>query len=385
MPARPRKEIVDANSPGYYLVSQQVVRGLRLTGVDPYTGRDYTYRQEKLEQRIRDLACLYLVEVAEFSCGADGFQLLVRIRPDLVSTLSHEEVARRMLRRSEKQLALLPPPTDEAVEQAVSDVRRLNKMRERIANLSQFMGDIDEAMARDVNREARRGPTKLPVGRLWQGRFHSVKVLDEPALLLAAVHVEVQKVVDREAVDLVSIEYASAAIRAEDFDGWSPSTLSGLADPESRPPTETSRIEISQSETPRIEGRDAKASNEPTSADWLLSMERANAISAEGNSATFETGPYLQIGYRAFRRVLEWTLEAMASPSRDLAPAVAPDLQAVLDRFRVRVDVWFEAVRNFRQWFRTAVGCGDALKSYARQLGVAWLAGQGCRRHPFVE
>ena len=48
---------------------------------------------------------------------------------------------------------LLPPPTEEAVEQAVADDRRLKKMLERIANLSQFMGDIDEAMARDVNGE----------------------------------------------------------------------------------------------------------------------------------------------------------------------------------------------------------------------------------------
>ena len=99
MPARARKEIVDSKSPGYYLVTQRVVRGLRLTGVDPESGRDYSYRQAKLERRVRDLAGLYLIEIAEFTCGGDGFDLLVRTRPDLLPGLPHAEIARRMLRR----------------------------------------------------------------------------------------------------------------------------------------------------------------------------------------------------------------------------------------------------------------------------------------------
>ena len=50
-------------------------------------------------------------------------------------------------------------------------------------------------------------------------------------MLLAAVHVEAQKVVDCEVADLASVRYASAAIRAEDPQGTPvPYTVSGGTD-----------------------------------------------------------------------------------------------------------------------------------------------------------
>lgn len=376
MPAKARKAIVDPKLPGYYLVNQRVVRGLRLTGIEPATGQDYTYRQLKLEQRVRDLAGLYLIEVAEFSCGADGFELLVRTRPDLLSTLSDEEIVRRMLRRTEKRLELKPPPSDEAVSNIIADPKRLSKLRQRIVNLSQFMGDIDEAMARDVNRESGGAQRDVALGRLWQGRFNSVRVLDPPALLLAATYVESKKVIDGEATTLEEAACCSTALR-----GAAIATREEQVSGESRgSPT------IEQSDGASEPGANQSGAKSARARDaWLLPMSGDNSAAADSASRPeFETDGYLRIEYGAFGKLLRWTLEQAKVPPETRAKRVSDELLPLFSRFQLRVEVWVEAVLNFRRWFRTAIGLGDALKSCADRLGVAWLAGQGRRRHPFT-
>ena len=443
MPARARKEIVDPKSPGYYMVTQRVVRGLRLTGVDPYTGRDYTYRQRKLERRIRELSGLYLIEIAEFNCGEDGFDLLVRTRPDLAPSMADEEVVRRMLRRSEKQLELKPVPSAELVAEVAADPKRLAKLRARIANLSQFMGDVDEAMARDVNRESDGARRDIALGRLWQGRFNSVRVLDPPALLLAATHIEAKKVVDGEAATLETARCCSAELRASSF-------LPAVRDDSSRGGTsaavidsgmnsgmnsgvdstcEVKPFEMERAIEPGGAGRphgfdaddadaddaDAKQKDVSTAPDaWLLPMSVSMRSDASAAVRQFESESYLGVSYEEFQRLLKWTLEQTSAlnegrkgggqreatevrsppesssprgsscPSEGVRANLPAELVALFARFRLRVDVWIEAVLNFRVWYRTAIGLGDALKSFARRLGVAWLAGQGRRRHPFA-
>ena len=383
MPARARKEIVDGKSPGYYLVTQRVVRGLRLTGVDGITGRDYSYRQAKLERRIRELAGLYLIEIAEFTCGADGFDLLVRTRPDLLPSLTNEDVVRRMLRRSEKQLELKPPPSEEAVSAALADAKRLTKLRARIVNLSQFMGDVDEAMARDVNRESGGGERDLPLGRLWHGRFNSVRVLDPPALLLAAAYVESKKVVDGEAGTIETAACSSAALRARTLHGQDAPAERDASSETSVERQPLTKVELS-AEGPEELADDLRRENHRvTQADaWLLPMvERLSTVASD----PFESGPYLGIAFSQFRRLLRWTLERTKAVGESGKADVDDELVSVFERFRLRVDVWVEAVKNFRRWFRTAIGLGDAMKSFAKRLGVAWLAGQGRRHHPFTE
>ena len=412
MPARARKEIVDPHVPGYYMVSQRVVRGLRLTGVEPETGRDFTYRQRKLERRIGDLAGLYSIEVAEFTCGADGFDLLVRTRPDLASKLSDEEVVRRMLRRSEKQLDLKPAPSDEVVREVVADGVRLGKLRARISNLSQFMGDIDEAMARDVNRESGGADRDVPLGRLWHGRFQSVRVLDAPALLLAATHLETKKVVDGEASSLETAENCSVALRRRTSRGpalqdgtLQHGTLQEGTLQEGTPQEGTLRYEGSPEATLRdgafsnpstsdepLRGGESAVSRRPgPSSDvgrspdaWLLPFGDATEKVAFMTQEEFESGPYLNVSNGEFRQLLSWTLGQTQASQATRQTSMTADLVSLFARFRIRVEVWIEAVLNFRRWYRTAIGLGDALKAFARRLGVAWLAGQGRRRHPFT-
>ena len=403
MPARARKEIVDPCVPGYYLVTQKVVRGLRLTGVEPATGRDFTYRQRKLERRVCDLAGLYSIEVAEFTCGADGFDLLVRTRPDLASKLSDEEVVRRMLQRSEKQLELKPAPSDEVVSEVVADAVRLGKLRARIANLSQFMGDIDESMARDVNRESGGADRDVPLGRLWHGRFQSVRVLDAPALLLAATHLETKKVVDGEASSLETAENCSAALRGRALHGPAlrdealpHGTLQyGAAPQYESSPEATLRHETSSNPSMRGEPLPVggvAASRRPGPAPdgdrkpdaWLLPLSGAAKKSAFLMQDEFESGPYLNVSDGEFRQLLSWTLEQTHTSQETRQTSMTAELVALFARFRIRVEVWIEAVLNFRRWYRTAIGLGDALKAFASRLGVAWLAGQGRRRHPFT-
>ena len=211
---------------------------------------------------------------------------------------------------------------------------------------------------------------------LRQGRFNSVRVLDRPALLLAATYVESKKVIDGEAATLEQAGCCSTALRG-----------AAIATREEQVSVESHGSPMSeQSDGSSKPGSSQSGANSARARDaWILPMKGDTGASSDSASRQeFETEEYLRIDYGSFGRLLRWTLEQLRAPPETRCERLNDELRALFARFQLRVDVWVEAVVNFRRWFRTAIGLGDALKSFAGRLGVAWLAGQGRRRHPFT-
>jgi hypothetical protein len=70
------------------------------------TARDYGYRKGWLRERLKQLAGAMAIDVLDYAILGNHLHLVLRNRPDLVSTWSDEEVARRWwlvcpLRRNE--------------------------------------------------------------------------------------------------------------------------------------------------------------------------------------------------------------------------------------------------------------------------------------------
>src|SRR5271157_5587146 len=191
MPTYARGQIVVEDMIGVYHCIARCVRRAFLCGIDPYTGQDYSHRKEWILDRLRELAGLFAIEVWGYSVMSNHLHLVLRNRPDIVEQWSADEIALRWCR-------VFPPRDDatgEPVEPREHDLamltvnsERLAEVRKRLANLSWFMRCLSEKIARTANREDGCG------GRFWAGRFKSVALLDEAAILACSVYVDLNPI-----------------------------------------------------------------------------------------------------------------------------------------------------------------------------------------------
>ena len=110
--------------------------------------------------------------------------LVLGNRPDIAEQWSADEIASRRCR-------VFPPRDDATGEPIEPDLamlaassERLSEVRKRLANLSWFMRCLCEKIARASNHEDGSS------GRFWAGRFKSVALLDEAAILACSVAVQ---------------------------------------------------------------------------------------------------------------------------------------------------------------------------------------------------
>jgi hypothetical protein len=140
---------------------------------------------------MRELAGLFAIEICGYSVMSNHLHLVLRNRPDIAEQWSADEIALRWCR-------LFPPHDDatgEPVEPGEHDLamltansERLSELRKRLADLSWFMRCLCEKIARDGNHEDGTS------GRFWAGRFKSVALLDEAAILACSVYVDLNPI-----------------------------------------------------------------------------------------------------------------------------------------------------------------------------------------------
>jgi REP element-mobilizing transposase RayT len=188
------------------------VRRCFLCGKDPLTGANYEHRREWIEARIKYLAAYFGIDVLSFAVLENHFHVILRNRPDSVANWSDEEVAIRWLmlcpvRKSDDGSAERPAPPEIAM--IVNDPERLAEIRTRLSHISWFMRMVAEPVARRANLEENVS------GRFWQGRFRSVKLCDEAAVLACSVYVDLNPVRAGISQAVEDGPHTSAALRAK--------------------------------------------------------------------------------------------------------------------------------------------------------------------------
>jgi hypothetical protein len=71
MPRIPRKLLIDPTEPGVFHCISRCVRNAFLSGEDPFTGRNYDYRRQWIQDRLEFLAGQFGIDLLGFA-GADG-------------------------------------------------------------------------------------------------------------------------------------------------------------------------------------------------------------------------------------------------------------------------------------------------------------------------
>ena len=204
MPSKPRSDVFDPDEVGVYHCWNRLVQRRHLFGFDQLTGRDYSYRKVWVRDRLKQLAGAMAIDVLDYAVLGNHLHLVLRNRPDLVSTWSDEEVARRWwlvcpLRRNKDGTAAEPKPCELGLL-----LPKVDQYRARLSDLSWFMRLACQPIARRANQEDE------VEGRFFARRFDCRRLATPADLLSCSIYVDLNVIRAGLAETPESSEFTSA-------------------------------------------------------------------------------------------------------------------------------------------------------------------------------
>jgi hypothetical protein len=275
---------------------------------------------------LKVLAGVFACEVGAYAVMSNHVHVVVRMDPEAAQGWSSAEVAERWCALFGKTLPKGPDGRVEAgvVAGLAADAGWVAERRKRLGNLSWFMRALCEDIARRANAE------DDCTGRFWEGRFASVPLLDQAALIACMAYVDLNPV------------------RAKLADRPERSAFTGV------------RERIRARQRHRI-GRRAVAPPSPESGLWLAPVE-ACAVDGLPARERMTLDDYLTL--------VDATGRALRAGKRGAIPR---GLAPILARLDVSVEDWIATMTGWRTMAGGAVGHAAARVAEAGRRGVAWV------------
>jgi putative transposase len=342
--ALPRSKYVQEGEEGVYHCYCRCVRRAFLCGFDKLTLRDFSHRKVWLVDRLRYLAAVFAIEVCAYAVMETHYHTILRTRPDTVALWSDREVATRWLTLFPRHRNLRGgspfPPAEKDINALTDQPERIAQLRQRLCNLSWFMGRLNEFIARASNKEDK------VKGRFWESRFKCQALLDEAAIASCMVYVDLNPIraglaETPEESDFTSIQQRIHAWREQMM------TSAEIA------PVTHEAIPVS-----------AHAGK-----DWLCPIQ---SEAGRRGILPMTTAEYFDLLDKSGRITRS---HKCGSISADLAP--------ILLRIGVKPEAWSETVSRFGSKFRLAAGLVSSLREFAGRLGRRWLQGASAARVAF--
>jgi REP element-mobilizing transposase RayT len=368
-----RSDVFTSEESAIVHVVQRCVRRTRLAGLDPLTGRDYSFRREWIRARLEALASVFGIDVLTYAVLSNHVHAILRNRPDVVAQWDDREVALRWLkvfpgRRIDEQLG---EPTEADVEKLITDEERLAEVRRRLSDISWFMRALSEPIARRANRED--GCT----GRFWEGRFKAQRITDEAGLLACAMYVDLNPVRAALAESPEQSPYTSAydrilaqqgqQIDSAAFDLNCLTTAEAAEEIRGRPPA--ARRGRSRAKSLRRVSRDA----------WLAPLELDAEIAGSdpqvhrGGVRASDKG-FLNLPLDDYLCLLHWTAQQREPGSVAELPE---SLRGLVGRLGIAPTMWRDLVWNFQRYFGASccAGSPSTMITHATSRGRKWARG----------
>ena len=322
-------------------VISRVVRRCFLIGNDAASGKNYDHRKEWVEQLLERFAAQFGIDLVAFSLMSNHMHLVLRSRPDVVATWEDEEVARRWLQ-------ICPPRqatsgtcrelSEADLNSICSDDHRLKEIRRRLSDISWWMRLLCQRIAIRANAEDQK------TGRFWEGRFKSVRLLDEAAVLACAAYVDLNPIRAAIAETIEQSDFTSAQRRA---DSLREKQCKGAR---------TGKVANA-----RVALRDALLS--PVQTD-----ERSS--SSLGPVPSNSTGRCSDRGFTSlteadYLQLLDWSARQIVSGKRGLTPE---DIPAIFDRLNLNPEFWCTLISNFGSLFSLVAGKPHRIDEYRTSI-----------------
>ncbi|CAM2006237.1 transposase [Acanthopleuribacter pedis] len=326
----PRRDLINETEIHIYHCISRCVRRTRLCGFDKESGRDYTHRRFWMLARLSELADIFTIDICNFAIMENHFHLILRNRPDLAAQLRPADIAKRWLKLYPKRRnahGQPETPNRAEVDAILDQPGRVETLRGRLASISWFMKSIKEFVARLANEEDRC------TGRFWEGRFKSIILLDEPAVLSCSVYVD----------------------------------LNPIRSGTNRAPEESPFIGLGERLKNRATSSGQDNASPPT---WLCPFrDRGRQMG------------FLDIDFDDYLAVLDWTGRKLQAGK---AGHIPEDLAPILERLAVNPECWLETSANFPARFKKAAGTVDHMDEQAKKCRRRWFQGTRSSSRSFI-
>jgi len=332
-----RSQLVDVNVTRYYHCLSRCVRRAHLCG------EGFEHRKQWIEDRLETLSGCFAVSVCGFSVMDNHLHVLVRLDADESSSWSAEEVIRRWL-------VAYPPKTVKGEEIEITeawidhhaqDEKRVELLRERLANLGWFMKALKEPLARMANKEDECK------GTFWESRYKSIAILDEEALLATCAYIDLNPVAAGIAAAPETSRHTSVWRRVQ------------------HAKAKGKLAELKAAESGSVSG--SRAAGEVEEDLWLCPVEdrRRQGSTREGMLEGFSLGSYLLL------------VDYTSRLCRQGKARVSREVASILARLGTSADVWGQRIQRLLGKTRLLGShfCTDRerLRDLARKRGVHHL------------
>ncbi|MFT6895927.1 MAG: REP element-mobilizing transposase RayT [Paraglaciecola sp.] len=189
MPQARKNQISLIDTLYYHCVSRCVRRSF-LCGTDHYSGQSYEHRRGWVEDRLLFLSSVFAINTCAYAVMSNHTHVVVHVDKVTALSWSIDEVLRRYHRLHMGTLLTQRFVKGDPLSpgESVSVAETVEIYRSRLYDISWFMRDLNEYIAREANKEDRC------TGRFWEGRFKSQALLDESAVLACMAYVDLNPI-----------------------------------------------------------------------------------------------------------------------------------------------------------------------------------------------
>ncbi|WP_342804955.1 transposase [Alteromonas sp. M12] len=189
MPQARKNQISLIDTPYYHCVSR-CVRQSFLCGENKFTGQSYEHRRGWVESRLLFLGSVFAIDIAAYAVMNNHTHVVLFVDKNLAESWSKKEVLTRwhQLHRGTllTQKFMRGEELSEYEQLTVDQIAEVN--RKRLYDISWFMRDLNEYIAREANKEDEC------TGRFWEGRFKSQALLDQRAVIACMAYVDLNPI-----------------------------------------------------------------------------------------------------------------------------------------------------------------------------------------------
>ena len=336
-----RSKLVDVSVTRWYHCISRCVRRAFLLGEGVRAGE----RKDWIENRLKELDAIFAVSVGGFSIMDNHLHLLLRVDPATAESWSTDEVVRRWFQlyppRGADRKPLAAPKLELLQAERVLDEAWVTKRRERLASLSWFMKCLKEPLSRMVNK------IEKCTGAFFEGRFKSIAILDEEALLAVCAYIDLNPVAAGIALVPEQSEHTSVKTRVEHI-------------------KQQDRVrDLQAARQGSVAG--SRAARQLEESLWLVPIEDRRGLDSqrEGMLASFTLGNYLLL--------VEYTGRLL----RQGKASISAELADIFERLGTTAEAWqarMQRLRGGRLFGRFMASRREALRNVAQRLGVQRLA-----------